>query len=86
MGYPRTRRKGVKGRNYAEVAQDSVKLTNNNTNDAAPSYSPNGKRIAYVRPDRAGDYEIYTVGVGGNDKRKVTHNTSADENPSWGSR
>jgi Tol biopolymer transport system component len=63
-----------------------VKLTDNTTDDDAPSYSPNGKRIAYSGKEGTnGDYEIYTIKPGGGGKFKVTDNTTGDYTPSWGS-
>jgi Tol biopolymer transport system component len=49
------------------------------TDGDQPSYSPNGKRIAY----RAGG-GIYTINVGGGGKFQVTNNNTRDEMPSWG--
>jgi hypothetical protein len=56
-----------------------------------PSYSPNGKRIAYTRiiSRDAGPpiSDIYTIKVGGGGKFRVTHTNNAFESgPSWGSR
>jgi Tol biopolymer transport system component len=50
-----------------------------------PSYSPNGKRIAYAGYAEK-DWEIYTNTVGGRGKVKLTDNTTSDTDPSWGSR
>jgi Tol biopolymer transport system component len=44
------------------------------TNGEEPSYSPNGKRIAYS----AGG-GIYTINVGGGGKTKVTNNNKGDD-------
>jgi Tol biopolymer transport system component len=61
-------------------------VTNNNTNDFTPAYSPDGKKIAYtVYNDSQGD--IYTINAFGGGKTQVTNTDNADENvPSWGSR
>jgi TolB protein len=41
-------------------------VTNNTIkDDFSPDYSPNGTKIAYVSPDVFGNYEIYTINVGG---------------------
>ena len=53
-------------------------------NASAPSYSPSGKKIAYLG-DAPVDPAIYTVGVGGGEEVKVTDTASADPEPSWGS-
>ena len=47
-----------------------------------PSYSPNGKRIAYSSSD-GHDYEIYTKSVGGGGKAQVTNNDTDDFWPSY---
>src|SRR5215204_303847 len=64
-----------------------VKVTDNATDDDAPSYSPSGKKIAYSGQDGAnGDFEIYTIRPGGGGKFKVTDNATDDYTPSWGSK
>jgi Tol biopolymer transport system component len=61
-------------------------VTDNDTDDGAPDYSPNGTKIAYVSPDVFGNYEIYTINVGGGGKSRVTNDDTSDSGPSWGSR
>src|SRR5215203_2668980 len=53
---------------------DKVQLTNNNRDDYSPSYSPGGKRIAYMvsEGNATGHTEIYTINIGGGGKTKVT--------------
>ena len=54
-------------------------VTNNNTKDGAPSYSPDGKRIAYRGYD-GNDFEIYTINArGGGGRFQVTYNTSGKD-------
>ena len=55
-------------------------VTDNNTGETEPSYSPNGKRIAFSGWD-GHDWKIYTINVGGGGRVKVTKGGS----PSWGS-
>ena len=50
--------------------------------DAKPSYSPNGKRIAYSDYD-GNDFEIYTINVGGGGKTQVTNNNTHDFWPAY---
>jgi hypothetical protein len=51
-----------------------------------PSFSPEGKKMAYTVFGGA-DTEIYTIKVGGGGKFPVTHTNNAFEiGPSWGSR
>jgi len=66
-------------------------VTNDATHDYWPSYSPNGKKIVYIRGRgrNPGIYSIYTINVGGGGKSKVTGNKGLedlDRNPAWGSR
>jgi len=49
----------------------------------APSWSPDGTRIAFSASDRDGDYEVYTMFLDGSDVRKLTGNRSDDLNPSY---
>jgi Tol biopolymer transport system component len=53
-------------------------------NASEPSYSPSGKKIAYLG-DTPANPAIYTIGVGGGGKVKVTDTGAADSEPSWGS-
>ena len=61
------------------------RVTNNDTDDVDPSYSPDGNEIAYVRDD-GNDTEIYTIKVGGRGKFRVTKNDTPDYGLSWGTR
>ena len=62
-----------------------LKLTDNDTGDNEPSYSPSGNKIVYSGEDGPnGDYEIYTINAGGGSKVKVTDNDTQDDTPSWG--
>lgn len=59
-------------------------MTNNPASDSNPSWSPNGKRIAF-QSDRDGNYEIYVMDADGKNQRRLTNNLSYDEFPSWSS-
>src|SRR5215217_1218274 len=61
---------------------DKIQVTNNNTDDYSPSYSPRAKRIAYVGYDR-NDAEIYTIKAGGGGKLRLTHNNADEAAPSY---
>ena len=61
------------------------RLTENRKNDWFPSWSPDGKQIAF-ESDRKGDlqnFEIYVMDAGGGNLRKLTENRSDDSSPSW---
>jgi TolB protein len=67
-----------------------VQLTNNRTMDLTPSYSPDGKKIVF-----SGEYrklffpwtyaapEIYTIGVNGKNRVRLTHNSTYDYYPDY---
>jgi Tol biopolymer transport system component len=68
---------------------DKTQVTNtDNAYEFDPSYSPDGKKIAYTAYNKgnAGS-DIYTINVGGEGKFRVTHTKKKEESdPSWGSR
>ena len=51
-------------------------------NDTDPTWSPDGRHIAFSS-DRDGDFEIYTMDIDGNNLVQLTHNESVDEWPIW---
>src|SRR5829696_8497253 len=55
----------------------NVKVTNNQSGDEAPAYSPNAKKIAYSGWDGK-DLEIYTINPGGGSRKNVTNNNTND--------
>ena len=61
------------------------RLTENRKNDSSPSWSPDGKRIAFAS-DKRGDFEnfdIYVMDVNGGNQQKLTNNRGDDSSPSW---
>ena len=70
-----------------------TRLSTNPASDQFPSYSPDGKKIAYrgfkalgSSDDEDYDSEIYTINVGGGGKSQVTDTIHYARSPSWGSR
>ena len=62
-------------------------LTNDPNDDSSPSWSPDGKRIAF-QADRKGDDvndEIYVMDDDGNNQQRLTNNRVDDGSPSWSS-
>ena len=61
------------------------RLTENRKNDWFPSWSPDGKRIAFAS-DRKGDlqnFEIYVMDANGGNQQRLTENRKNDWFPSW---
>jgi Tol biopolymer transport system component len=59
------------------------RVTHNNTQDEEPSYSPDGKKIAYTGWWDGHDSEIYTMNVNGKDRVQLTHNNTEDYYPDY---
>ena len=63
------------------------RLSNNNFAEWHPSWSPDGKRIAFTsssdRPTADGYWDIYVMDADGNNPRNLTNHPSADWHPSW---
>ena len=54
------------------------RLTNNDRFDAYPSWSLDGKRIAF-----AGNGEIYVMDANGGNQQRLTEDRNGDQDPSW---
>ena len=65
--------------------QNQQNLTNNRGNDGSPSWSPDGKRIAFssYRDGHFQSAEIYVMDADGGNQRILTNNGHADYSPSW---
>ena len=63
-------------------ASGKFKVTNNNTEDVNPSYSPDGKKIAYVNHPTT-DSEIWTIKPDGGGRQQVTDNSTHEFDPTF---
>ena len=61
---------------------DPRRLTNNLFPDRKPSWSPDGKRIAFMS-ERDGNYEIYVMGTDGKNMQNLTNTRHDDIDPAW---
>ncbi len=61
---------------------DPARLTDNDVDDTAPVWSPDGRRIAFVSR-RDGNREIYVMNADGNEQLNLTRNATADWTPAW---
>jgi TolB protein len=61
------------------------RLTNDPALDLSPSWSPDGKRIAFVS-DRAGSPQIYLMNADGSGVRRLTFQGNYNQTPQWSPR
>ena len=59
-------------------------LTENRKDDWSPSWSPDGKQIAFAsNRDGNGQFEIYVMDTDGKNQQRLTKNLKIDWFPSW---
>lgn len=65
------------------ATRERVRLTNSEDYEGEPSYSPDGKRIVYVREDAQALLHIWVMGADGKNQRQLTSGESDDSHPTF---
>lgn len=60
-----------------------IRLTNNNEEERAPAWSPDGKRILFMCRRGGSDFEICVMNSDGTGQVQITNNTVGDLTSSW---
>jgi Tol biopolymer transport system component len=61
-----------------------VDLTKSPLSDGAPEWSPNGKRIVFMRREPSGfDFNIFVMNADGSGQTQLTFSPALDEFPTW---
>ncbi len=53
-----------------------------NANDTAPTVSPDGETVAFMS-DRSGDWDVFTIGIDGQNLQQLTTSNGSDGIPTW---
>ena len=65
-----------------DIQGDILKLTDNEFDDLQPTWSPDGRQIAFY--SQRGIYsDIYVINADGTDENQLTENLSNDKDPAW---
>ena len=66
----------------ASSGENQRRLTDDSSIDVSPSWSPDGRHIAFSSR-RDGNDEIYVMGSDGSNPRRLTDHPAEDRAPSW---
>jgi len=60
-----------------------TRLTDTPEGEGTPSWSRDGKKIAF-NSSRDGNWQIFTMNSDGSNQARLTNNTASDGEPNWG--
>ncbi len=62
---------------------EQTNLTNNPLHDSSPAWSPDGRKIAFVRYDGSSSFDIYTMNIDGSNQVRLTNAGTSSYWPNW---
>lgn len=65
--------------------KDTFRVTKHKDQDMEPTWSPDGKKIAWSS-SRDGNFEIYSMDANGENQKRLTDDPNDDRNPAWQTR
>ncbi len=68
---------------WNEAGYEIRRLTDNAGTDESPSWSPDGRSIAFASDRDGTNGDIYVMDADGDNVRRLTNHTSQDATPSW---
>ncbi len=63
--------------------ENLINLTQDSTEAYSPSWSPDGKWLAYTSGNHE-NYEIWIINIESKERRRITQSPGRDEGPAWG--
>ena len=65
--------------------ENTFRVTKHKDQDMEPTWSPDGKKIAWAS-SRDGNFEIYSMDANGENQKRLTDDPNDDRNPAWQTR
>lgn len=65
--------------------EDTFRVTKHKDQDMEPTWSPDGKKIAWSS-SRNGNFDIYSMDANGENQKRLTDDPNDDRNPAWQTR
>jgi Tol biopolymer transport system component len=69
---------------YAMTSRETARRITTSNNSSDPSYSPDGRRIAFISGSKTNSsYEVWVMNADGSGRRQVTKTSVAEQEPGW---